>query len=79
MPDSDPVPLPLSEKLTPAGKVPLLSAGVGYPVAVTVKLKAVPAVSVTAVALLKLGVWSTVRVNAWLVLPAVLVAVKVIG
>ena len=29
VPDSDPVPLPLSEKLTPLGSVPAFSAAVG--------------------------------------------------
>ena len=29
VPDKDPVPLPLSEKLTPAGRVPALSVAVG--------------------------------------------------
>ena len=55
------------------------SAGTGYPVVTTEKLKAAPAVSVTVAALVKLGAWSTVRMNAWLVFPAELVAVRVIG
>jgi hypothetical protein len=71
--------LPLSEKLTPAGKLPLLSLGVGYPLVLTTKLKAVPAVSVTAAALLKVGAWFTVRVKAWFVVPVEFLAVKVSG
>lgn len=47
--------------------------------AATVKVNAVAAVSVSVAALVMVGTWSTVRTNAWLVLPAELVAVKVIG
>ncbi len=42
------VPLPLSTKVTPVGRVPVHpSAGAGYPVVVTAKLKAVPSVTVS--------------------------------
>ena len=41
------VPLPLSVNVTPLGRAPLsVSAGVGKPVAVTVKVPAAPAVKV---------------------------------
>ena len=43
------------------------------------KLKAVPAVSVTDAALVKAGVWATVSVKAWLAVPVEFVAVNVIG
>ncbi len=80
VPDSVAVPLPLSTKLTPTGGLLVMeSAGAGYPVVTTEKLKAAPAVSVTVAPLVKLGAWSTVRMNAWLVLPAELVAVRVTG
>ena len=43
------------------------------------KVKAVPAVSVTVAALVKAGVLATVSVNAWLAVPVEFLAVKVIG
>src|SRR5579875_317557 len=46
------VPLPLSVKVTPPGRVPVsVSAGTGEPVAVMVSLNAVPTVDVAAAAL----------------------------
>jgi hypothetical protein len=45
----------------------------------TVKLKAVPAVSVTDAALVKAGALATVSVNAWLVVPVEFCAEIVIG
>ena len=50
------VPLPLSVKVTPPGRAPLsLSAGVGKPLVVTVKLPAVPTVKVVVLALVIVG------------------------
>ena len=50
------VPLPLSWKVTPLGSEPdSVSVGVGVPVAVTVKLPAVPAVNVVPLALVMEG------------------------
>ena len=55
--------------VTPLGSVPLsLSVGVGTPVAVTVKLPAVPTVKVVLLALVMAGAWVawlTVRVKVW--------------
>ena len=45
----------------------------------TVKVNAVPAVSVTVAALLKAGGLPTVSVNAWLAVPVAFLAVKVSG
>ena len=47
--------------------------------ALTPNVKAVPAVSVTAAALVKAGAWSTVRVKAWLAVPEEFLAVNVSG
>ena len=50
------VPFPMSVKVTPLGRVPdSLSAGVGDPVVVTVKLLAVPTVNVVLFALVIAG------------------------
>ncbi len=76
------VPLPLSVKLTPTGRAPVLVIVVatGYPAAVvTVKLPALPLVNVAEPALVKLGDSFTVSVNACWVDPAELPAVIVIG
>ena len=43
------------------------------------KVKAVPAVSVTVAALVKAGGLATVSVNAWLVVPVEFLALKVSG
>src|SRR5215469_684711 len=61
------VPLLLAVKLSPAGSVPAVrvSAGTGEPVAVMVKLKAVPTVAVALAALVMAGAWFTVRTNDW--------------
>jgi hypothetical protein len=69
----------LSAKVAPVGREPDVSAGVGYPLVLTVKANAVPAVSVTVAALENVGDWSTVKVNAWLALPVEFLAVNVIG
>jgi hypothetical protein len=50
------VPLPLSRNVTPLGSVPVsVNEGVGDPVAVTVKLPAVPTVNVVLLALVILA------------------------
>ena len=47
VPHRVPVPLPLAVNVMPVGRVPArLTVGVGVPVAVTVKLNALPAVAV---------------------------------
>ena len=51
-------------KVTPVGNAPdSLSVGTGEPLAVTVKLPALPTVNVTLLALVIAGAWSTVRVK----------------
>ena len=66
VPVSVAVPSPLSTKVTPPGSAPVsLSAGVGKPVVVTVKLPGVPTVNVVLSALVIAGAWSTVRVKFW--------------
>ena len=58
------VPFPLFVKVTPLGRVPdSLSDGVGDPVAVTVKLPAVPTANVVLFALVIAGAWFTVNVK----------------
>src|SRR5581483_9429364 len=61
VPDSTPV---LALKVTPGGRVPVIdSVGLGVPVAVTVKVPALPAVKVVVLALVMAGAWFTVRVK----------------
>ena len=56
VPDSVPVPFPLSTKVTPAGSVPLTEiAGSGMPIAVTVKVPGVPTVNDAILALVMAG------------------------
>ena len=70
----------MSEKLSPAGRVPVLfSVAVGKAEVLTVKPKAVPAVSVTVAELVKTGALLTVSVKAWLTVPVEFLAVKVSG
>ena len=70
------VPLPVASKVTPAGRAPVsVRVGAGVPVAVTGKLKAVPRVTVSELALVMAGARSTVRVKLWVTVPAELVAV----
>jgi hypothetical protein len=77
------VPLPLSVKLTPTGRAPVLVRVVaaGYPaVVVTVKLPALPLVNVAELALVITGealAGFTVSVNACWEVPAVLLAPRV--
>src|SRR5207245_7880099 len=68
-------------KVTPEGNVPAsLKVGAGKPVAVTVKLPAVPTVNVVLLALVMAGAWFTVSVKLWVaLLPTPLAAVNVMG
>ncbi len=68
VPDNEAVPLPLSWKVTPVGKVPdseRLGVGCVEEAVVTVKLPAVPTVKVVEAAEVIAGAWSTVKVKAW--------------
>ena len=57
------VPLPLSVKVIPAGRAPVsVSAGVGAPVVVTVKLNGAPTIEVADAALVMAGATFSVRV-----------------
>ena len=74
------MPLPLSVNVRPEGSAPVsVSAAVGVPVVVTVKLNALPTVEVAELALVNAGAWSLVSVKVCVVAPALLVAVIVIG
>ena len=83
VPDSRAVPLPLSTKVSPAGRAPVsVIAGVGEPVVVTAKAPAVPRVKSAAAALVMVGRhwWRTVMVRARVAVdPEVLVAEMVTG
>jgi hypothetical protein len=73
------VPLPLSVKVTPAGSAPDSdSAGVGTPVAVTVKLAAAPTGKLADAALVNAGAWPTAIMRLCVAVPAALVAETVI-
>ncbi len=65
VPESVPVPLPLLTKVTPAGSAtpPRAIEGSGNPVAVTVKVPAMPVWNVTLLALVIAGAWFTVSVK----------------
>lgn len=74
------VPLPLLVNVTPEGSDPKSDrVGVGEPVVVTEKEKAVPAFTVSDEALVKAGAWPTVKVKLCFAVPDALVAEKVIG
>ena len=81
MPDNVAVPLPLSVKVTPPGRVPVsLRAGVGNPLAVTVNTPALPTWKLVAAALVMAGVWATVSVKfCWALGSVPLLALIVIG
>ena len=66
-------------KETPAGMVPLsVRVGIGKPVSVTVKEPALPTVNVVLLALVKAGLWLTVRMKLCVAFdPTPLLAVKV--
>ena len=58
VPEKVAVPLLFAVKVTPVGSVPVrVSVGAGYPVVVTVKLKAVPTVALVLAALVMAGAW----------------------
>lgn len=74
------VPLPLSTKVTPEGSAPdTVSAGLGLPVVVTVKVLSAPTANVALVALVITGpVAATIdSVNVWFTVDTLLVAVNV--
>ena len=74
------MPLPLSTQVRPCGRAPDSAiVGAGAPVAFTVKLKAEPSVAVAVAAVVIAGGPLTVRTNDWVTVPAVFVAVNVIG
>jgi len=80
VPLSVPVPLPLSVKVTPVGRLtpPRVRLGVGKPVVVTVNDPTIPTVNVVALALVITGTWLTVKIKACAAdAPTTLVAVKV--
>ncbi len=65
VPDRVPVPLPLSVKVTPGGRLDQPRLGAGDPLVVTVKLNAVPAVPVALLALVNAGASPTTTVMVW--------------
>jgi hypothetical protein len=74
------VPFPLSVKLSPMGSGPdSVRAGAGYPVVVMGRFSATPTVAVVAGILLTAGALVTVRVNAWVTVPAGFLAVSLSG
>ena len=65
VPEKVAVPLALAVKVMPVGSVPVrASVGAGYPVVVTVKLKAVPTVALALAALVMAGAWLACAVTA---------------
>ena len=70
LPVSVPVPPPEELNTTPLGSLPdsVILPGVGGPTAMTWKVALTPWVNVVVLALVNLGAWLTVRVNAWVVL-----------
>ncbi len=74
------VPFPLSVKVRPLGSGPdSASAGAGYPVARTVRRSAAPTLALIAGIFLMAGARVTVRVNAWVAVPFLFLAVRVSG
>ncbi len=74
------VPSPLSWKLTPAGSVPLsLMAAVVYAFVVMPMLNGVPSASVVFGIFVIFGALVIARLNGWVPVPALLLAVSVIG
>ena len=76
-----PLSTPAAVSVTPEGRVlgGTENVGAGKPVAVIVNVPAVPAVKVVLAALVIAGAWSTVSVNACVVVPAVFVALIVMA
>ena len=72
------VPFPLSVKDRPPGSGPdSARAGAGYPVVRTVSLSAAPTLTLMARIFLMAGALVTVRVNAWVAVPFLFLAVRV--
>ena len=79
-PSGVPARLPVAERVTPAGSVPLamLNFGEGKPVAVAVNEPTVPVVKVALSAEVMAGAWLTVSVNACVAsVPTPLAALRV--
>ena len=69
--------MPLSTNVTPLGRAPaLVSAAVGDPVVVTLKVPALPAVKVVVVAEVMAGSWPSTSEKVWVVVPTVFLAVN---
>jgi len=74
------VPFPLSVKLRPPGSDPdSARAGAGYPVARTVSRSGAPTLALIVRIFLIAGALVTVRVNAWVAVPFLFLAVRVSG
>ena len=74
------VPFPLSVKVRPLGSDPdSARAGGGYPVARMVRCSAAPTLVLVAWIFLMAGARVTVRVNAWVAVPFLFLAVRVSG
>src|ERR1035441_4459957 len=72
------VPSPLSVKDRPPGSRPdSARAGAGYPVARTVRLRAAPTSTLIVRIYLMAGALVTVRVNAWVAVPCLFLAVRI--
>ena len=72
------VPLPLSVKVRPLGRCPdSAKAGSGYPVARTTRCSEAPTLVLMVGILLMAGALVTVRVNAWVAVPFLFLAVRV--
>lgn len=77
VPERVAVPLPLSKKLTPAGRAPVsVRDAVDDPVVVTENEPLAPTAKFVDAALVMAGAWPTARVRVWLVLPASLTALR---
>src|ERR1700733_4915065 len=74
------VPLPLSVKVRPPGSGPdSARAGAGYPVVRIVNRSGAPTLVVTVGIFWMAGARVTVRVNAWVAVPSLFLAVRVSG
>ena len=74
------VPFPLSVKVRPLGGGPdSVRAGAGYPVARTVRRSAAPTLVLIVGILWMAGARVTVKVNAWVAVPYLFLAVRVSG
>ena len=74
------VPFPLSVKVRPLGSDPdSARAGGGYPVARMVRCRAAPTLALMVRIFLMAGARVTVRVNGWVAVPLLFLAVRVSG